>query len=72
MQTNIAIQRIKKERLAAHLARTLKLSRSAVSSWVRVPAEHVIAVERELGIPRELIRPDLYPAYPPPPYSPAA
>ena len=33
-----------------------------VTKWQRVPAEHVITVERVSGIKREILRPDLYPA----------
>lgn len=34
-----------------------------ISKWEKgqVPAERVLEVERETGIPRHLIRPDLYP-----------
>jgi DNA-binding transcriptional regulator YdaS (Cro superfamily) len=46
----------------AELARILGLTRAAVCLWKRVPAEHVIAVERHTGIPRTQLRPDLYPA----------
>ena len=42
------------------LSSALGLSRAAVSFWTRVPAEHVIEVERLTGIPREALRPDLY------------
>lgn len=45
------------------LARRLgNISSQAVSQWRRVPAEWVIAVERETGVPRSELRPDLYPA----------
>ena len=38
----------------------LGLSRAAVSNWPRIPSDHVVAVERETGVPRERLRPDLY------------
>lgn len=43
------------------LSLALGLSRGAASQWRRVPAERVIEVERLTGIPREILRPDLYP-----------
>jgi TorA maturation chaperone TorD len=43
------------------LARSLGISQPAVSTWVRVPAERVIAVESITGISRSVLRPDLYP-----------
>ena len=46
--------------LLAFVARSLGISRSAVSRWQQVPAERVAAVERATGIPRERLRPDLY------------
>ena len=46
---------------AAVLARKLKVSQQAVSKWPRVPAERVMSVERHSGVPRCLLRPDLYP-----------
>jgi DNA-binding transcriptional regulator YdaS (Cro superfamily) len=42
------------------LARRLGITASAVSQWERVPAERVVEVERATGVPRELLRPDLY------------
>lgn len=36
------------------------ITSQAVSDWTRVPVEHVIEVERLTGIPRELLRPDIY------------
>lgn len=44
----------------AALARELGLTKAAVYAWRRVPSDRVIAVERVTGIPRELLRPDLY------------
>lgn len=43
------------------LARGLGISQPAVSSWSRVPAERVIAVEALTGVTRATLRPDLYP-----------
>jgi DNA-binding transcriptional regulator YdaS (Cro superfamily) len=43
------------------LSLALGLSRSAVSQWARVPAERVLDVERLTGVPREILRADLYP-----------
>lgn len=43
------------------VARELKITHGAVSQWARVPAERVLIVERITGIPRHLLRPDIYP-----------
>ncbi len=43
------------------LARRLCIGQAAVSRWRRVPAERVIQIERDLGVAREVLRPDLHP-----------
>lgn len=43
------------------LARALGVSQPAVSTWRRIPAERVIAVETATGVARTALRPDLYP-----------
>lgn len=43
------------------LACELGISKQAVSMWKKIPAERVIAIEAATGIPREELRPDLYP-----------
>jgi len=42
------------------LSKQLGLSRGAVSQWDKVPLERVPAVARLTGIPRELLRPDVF------------
>ncbi|GAB1717918.1 MAG: cytoplasmic chaperone TorD [Nitrobacter sp.] len=44
----------------AELARRIGITQPSVSSWNRVPAERVIAVEAVTGISRIELRPDLY------------
>ena len=46
---------------SAELARRLGISRQAVLQWRRIPAERVIDIERLTGVPREELRPDIYP-----------
>ena len=46
--------------MMAEIARGLGLSRAAITKWPRVPAERVVAVEKITGIPRQLLRPDLW------------
>ena len=46
----------------AALARMLNSRRQAIYQWKRVPADHVLSVERFSGIPRHILRPDLYPS----------
>jgi TorA maturation chaperone TorD len=43
------------------LARSLGVSQPAISSWKRVPADRVLSVEANTGVPRSDLRPDLYP-----------
>lgn len=45
---------------ASQLAAKLGVSAQAVWQWQRVPARHVIAIERLTLIPREQLRPDLF------------
>lgn len=51
---------------ASALARALKVTRSAISQWKRVPAERVLEVEKASGVSRHKLRPDIYPAEPAP------
>lgn len=50
----------------SELARLCGVSQSAVWKWAqsskRLPAEHVLTVEAATGIPRHVLRPDIYPA----------
>jgi DNA-binding transcriptional regulator YdaS (Cro superfamily) len=43
------------------IAECLCISGPAVSQWERVPPGRVIAIEKLTGVPREELRPDLYP-----------
>ncbi|HEY2534156.1 MAG TPA: molecular chaperone TorD family protein [Xanthobacteraceae bacterium] len=42
------------------LARKIGIAQPSVSNWSRIPAERVLAVETATGIPRQVLRPDLY------------
>jgi TorA maturation chaperone TorD len=42
------------------LSRLLGISQPAVSNWKRVPADRILQVESVTGVPRLVIRPDLY------------
>ena len=46
------------------LARLLGVDKATVTRWVqsRVPAERVLEIEKNTGISRTEIRPDLYPS----------
>lgn len=43
------------------LAYRIGVTPQALSQWRRVPARRVLAVERASGVPRQALRPDLYP-----------
>jgi len=45
----------------ADLAKALGLTRAAVCLWRKVPAHHVLDVEKLTGVSRSNLRPDLYP-----------
>jgi DNA-binding transcriptional regulator YdaS (Cro superfamily) len=45
----------------AGLAAALGITPAAVYQWARVPQGRVLKIERLTGIPRERLRPDLYP-----------
>jgi TorA maturation chaperone TorD len=42
------------------LARKIGISQPSVSNWARVPVERVTAVEAVTGVPRAVLRPDLF------------
>ena len=48
------------------MARLCGVSQTAVWKWIqsgkRLPAEHCLIVERETGVSKHLLRPDIYPA----------
>jgi TorA maturation chaperone TorD/DNA-binding transcriptional regulator YdaS (Cro superfamily) len=44
----------------AQLARRIGIAQPSVSNWSTVPAQRVIAVEAATGVPRKVLRPDLY------------
>lgn len=50
------------------LARVCGVSQTAVWKWIqsgkRLPAELCLVVERETGVSKQLLRPDIYPAEP--------
>jgi TorA maturation chaperone TorD len=44
----------------SQLAGKIGISQPSVSNWIKVPAERVISVEKLTGVPRNVLRPDLY------------
>ena len=46
---------------ASALARKLGIKQPSVFGWRQVPASRVIAVEKATGVPRQRLRPDIYP-----------
>lgn len=53
------VRRVLEEMGPTALAAELGVGPSAVTQWVRVPAEHVTTVARLTGIPASELRPDL-------------
>jgi hypothetical protein len=51
---------IARKNLWVAVAAQCGITPSAVRLWSRVPHERVLSVERAIGRPRRLIRPDLY------------
>jgi DNA-binding transcriptional regulator YdaS (Cro superfamily) len=45
----------------AKLAAAVGINSQAISQWDRIPPRRVLAVEKASGIPRHVLRPDLYP-----------
>ena len=45
---------------ASKLANAVGRHRASVLGWTRVPAEHAAAVSAATGIPRHVLRPDLW------------
>jgi DNA-binding transcriptional regulator YdaS (Cro superfamily) len=44
----------------SRLAEAIQLSPATIHGWHQVPAEHVNAVAKFTGIPREQLRPDIF------------
>jgi len=43
------------------LAKAIGCSHQAIYRWTKVPPSQVLAVSRATGIPRSVLRPDIYP-----------
>jgi DNA-binding transcriptional regulator YdaS (Cro superfamily) len=42
------------------LARRLDINHQAILQWEQIPVGRLLEIERVTGVPRELLRPDLY------------
>jgi len=60
MNADITRDAVRKAGGGAALAERLGITKSAVSQWERVPAEHVLAVEQHSGVSRHVLRPDVF------------
>jgi DNA-binding transcriptional regulator YdaS (Cro superfamily) len=54
------LQLLKATTNISKLATDLGISRIAIYKWTKVPAKWLIQIERQTGIPRQDLRPDLY------------
>jgi DNA-binding transcriptional regulator YdaS (Cro superfamily) len=61
MQRQAILLAIKRAGGHRALGRALGISHQAISRWKKVPSSRVLEIERLSGVPRELLRPDLYP-----------
>ena len=58
---HILIEWIKAERgRLQRLADSQGITHAAIKQWDKVPADRVVAISEFTGIPRQLLRPDLY------------
>lgn len=48
------------------LARAVGVSVQSVHGWRKVPVEHVLSLERKIGVSRYVLRPDIYGSEPRP------
>jgi len=55
------LHEVKKSISIEDLAMGLGMTKQGIYLWRRVPAEHVLNVERLSGVSRGKLRPDLYP-----------
>ena len=62
MRDDVLKEALEPKGSARRLADALGITEQAVSQWSKVPASRVLEFERETGIPRHRVRPDLYPA----------
>lgn len=59
--TDPAMRHIAEHGLWSAVANACGISRQAPFQWRKVPIERVLVVEEVIGLPRHVIRPDIYP-----------
>ncbi|MGN7750592.1 YdaS family helix-turn-helix protein [Sinorhizobium sp. 22678] len=59
METLLTYLKAERGRLS-RLADALAITPAAIKQWAIVPADKLIAIEAATGIPRQVLRPDLY------------
>jgi DNA-binding transcriptional regulator YdaS (Cro superfamily) len=64
MRSSALQEAVRRKGSVSALARAIGVRPQAISQWDRVPADRVIAVEKETGVSRHELRPDLYPPEP--------
>lgn len=58
---NTLIEYLNEERgRRTQLAKALNINPAAISQWSAVPATRVVEVEALTGIPRDILRPDIF------------
>lgn len=60
MNRNLTQSAVRRAGGSSRLAAMIGVSRQAVQQWGRVPAEHVLLMERESGVSRHRLRPDIF------------
>ena len=63
METLITFIEAERGRLS-RLAADIGVTPAAIRQWDKVPADRLVAIERATGIPRQVMRPDLYDGIP--------
>ena len=53
---------IAEKKLVRAIAEACEVSADAIRKWPKVPPTRVVTVERITGIPRHVIRPDIFPS----------
>jgi hypothetical protein len=60
MARDLVLQTLIDRHTLRKIAKVCRVSRGAVAQWDRIPPRHAVALSRALGVPRWVLRPDLW------------